>query len=516
MMATMRIGKAQRAKGKERRAGLRRLVLPLALSALLFAGSAPALAATPCIKHAFVSGKADAADATIVRASDWNACHTIDDASISAAKLSFDPATQAELDAVAAAKENPLTFNSPLSRSVNAISIGNAAADGSTKGAAGFLAADFDAASGIISLDYVNGQKATSSLAGFLAAADWVIFNAKESALTFSSPLTRSVNTIGCQLVSGSQAGCLSSTDWTTFNAKVATTRAINTTSPLSGGGDLSSDRTLSLLVNTDYLFTASQSIIRAGIGATSADGLVLQNTTDAAAGAQQWSPRLRWHGEGWKTDATAASQEVDWIAELQPVEGAANPSANLVFSTSINGGAFGVHLALTRNEMDGNIQQRLSFGSTNGTGIARDGSGELITFRNSTQTYHIGGALRGWADSSFEWANKSNDGSHLGGATSDLKLFRDVAGAMHQRNGTNAQKLRVANTFTSLSNMDYGGLEWVSNVAEIGAFTVGGTLRKVKLVGAGILTSATVLPTSDPAVSGQLWNNGGVVTVSP
>jgi hypothetical protein len=41
--------------------------------------------------------------------------------------------------------------------------------------------------------------------------------------------------------------GYLTSTDWTTFNNKVATTRSISTTAPLSGGGDLSANRTLSI-----------------------------------------------------------------------------------------------------------------------------------------------------------------------------------------------------------------------------------------------------------------------------
>ena len=41
--------------------------------------------------------------------------------------------------------------------------------------------------------------------------------------------------------------GALNSTDWTTFNNKVSTTRTISTTSPLSGGGDLSANRTLSI-----------------------------------------------------------------------------------------------------------------------------------------------------------------------------------------------------------------------------------------------------------------------------
>lgn len=46
--------------------------------------------------------------------------------------------------------------------------ITDAAADGSTKGKAAFTAADFDAASGVISIDYTNGQKASTTQAGFL------------------------------------------------------------------------------------------------------------------------------------------------------------------------------------------------------------------------------------------------------------------------------------------------------------------------------------------------------------
>lgn len=46
--------------------------------------------------------------------------------------------------------------------------IGDAAADGSTKGVATFTAADFNATTGNISIDYTNGQKATTAQAGFL------------------------------------------------------------------------------------------------------------------------------------------------------------------------------------------------------------------------------------------------------------------------------------------------------------------------------------------------------------
>src|SRR3989337_1926093 len=81
--------------------------------------------------------------------------------------------------------------------------------------------------------------------------------------------------------------------------------------------------------------------IRRPAIGATSTEGLVLINPTAAAAGAQQISPRLRWTGHGWKTNATAGDQVVDWIAELVPVQGAANPQARLDFNYQINGGGY-------------------------------------------------------------------------------------------------------------------------------------------------------------------------------
>jgi hypothetical protein len=78
-------------------------------------------------------------------------------------------------------KENVLTFSGPLSRSVDTISITDADADGSTKGVATFTATDFDTSSGLVSLDYTNGQAASGSVNGFLSSTDWSTFNSKVS-----------------------------------------------------------------------------------------------------------------------------------------------------------------------------------------------------------------------------------------------------------------------------------------------------------------------------------------------
>jgi endosialidase-like protein len=83
-------------------------------------------------------------------------------------------------------------------------------------------------------------------------------------------------------------------------------------------------------------------------IGTTSTDGVILQNPTAATSTVNQWSPRVHWTAQGWKTTSTAGSQAVDMIQELQPVTGAANPSGNLVWSSSVNGGTYSGLMTLT------------------------------------------------------------------------------------------------------------------------------------------------------------------------
>ncbi len=70
----------------------------------------------------------------------------------------------------------------------------------------------------------------------------------------------------------------------------------------------------------TTPVITTSATMNNLAIGAVSTDGFVIQNTTAAALGAQQWSPRLHFSGRGWNSAASASVTD-DWIAELQPVQ---------------------------------------------------------------------------------------------------------------------------------------------------------------------------------------------------
>lgn len=129
-----------------------------------------------------------------------------------------------------------------------------------------------------------------------------------------------------------------------TFNNSITIAGTDSTTMTFPGTSD-----TLAGL-GTVETFTAIQTILKAGIGTTSTDGLVLSNATAAAAGSQQWSPRTRWSGAGWKTTATAASQTVDWIAEVQPIQAATNPSSAWVLSSQVNGGGYTPQLQIQSN----------------------------------------------------------------------------------------------------------------------------------------------------------------------
>ena len=82
----------------------------------------------------------------------------------------------------------------------------------------------------------------------------------------------------------------------------------------------------------------------RDGIGAVSTDaalGYESQNEDVASAGAQQFSPMSVWEGQGWKTDATAASRNVKFGQQVIPVEGAANPTGGLHWFSEINDAGF-------------------------------------------------------------------------------------------------------------------------------------------------------------------------------
>ena len=206
----------------------------------------------------------------------------------------------------------------------------------------------------------------------------------------------------------------------------LAVTGTVAFSSTLSIGGALTGVTTLA---------QSAAHTITESIGATSTDGLVLTNTTAASVGAQQWSPRIRLTGQGWKTASTAASQEVDWIIENQPQQGTAAGS-QLVFSSAVpafNSGAYVNQLTLYSSSASGNapvysvgvkygIQAAYSYVTgANGNNIfSFGGSGTnyfgLCAVGNDTAAlgYNSQGAGQGSFVSVFQWGDTTAYGVNI------------------------------------------------------------------------------------------------------
>lgn len=119
------------------------------------------------------------------------------------------------------------------------LSLTNAAADGTTKGIAAFTAAEFNASSGVISLDYTNAQAADATHKGFVTSADWITFNAK-----LSNPMTTAgdlivggVSGAGARLAKGSDGKVLSMVSGSVAWADASLTNPMTTAGDLIVGG---------------------------------------------------------------------------------------------------------------------------------------------------------------------------------------------------------------------------------------------------------------------------------------
>lgn len=235
-------------------------------------------------------------------------------------------------------------------------------------------------------------------------------------------------SSLTCTNCTGTAAGLTAGTVTTNANLTGDVTSSGNATTLATVNSNVGSFTNSSITVNgkglitaassgaagavlTANSFTDAQTVTKAAIGATSTDGVIIQNTTAAAAGAQQWSPRLRLTGQGWKTTATAASQSTDWIVENQPVQGTSAPTSNLVFSNSIGGGAYAAKATLQSNAalvlaQPSAGEAGYKFASST-AGIGNIGNRLYVT-----GDYLIGATPMQTASGFFAWGNSETTGS--------------------------------------------------------------------------------------------------------
>jgi hypothetical protein len=147
---------------------------------------------------------------------------------------------------------------------------------------------------------------------------------------------------------------------------------------------------------------------------------------------------------------------------------------------------------------------------STGAKSVSTDVSGRAIQIGSN-----LGGGIGGIgvaANYSIIWSSVTGGAADINIAgNGDLFLTRDAADTLAQRNGVNAQALRLYNTFTDASNYERGKIEWASNVLRIGTEKAGtGTARALELQTDGA-TRLTIGTTGGLTTSSNIFVSGDV-----
>lgn len=125
-------------------------------------------------------------------------------------------------------------------------------------------------------------------------------------------------------------------------------------------------------IIGSNGGFTLSKSIL-----ANSYDyALLIENPTNATNNNQRYSPFIRFRGRGWKTDATAGSQTIDFRIGVIPTQGTANPTVALFIGCDVNGAGY---------------TDRLTIGSSGNVST----SGQFIGALSQDATSTITGSIR-------------------------------------------------------------------------------------------------------------------------
>jgi hypothetical protein len=287
-------------------------------------------------------------------------------------------------------------------------------------------------------------------------------------------------------------------------------------------------------LLATANAFTAAQSITAGTNSATPAAGLTVQNTTAATAGTQSASPYTVWTGYGWKTTATAGSQDCNYRAYVLPVQGSANPTANWVLQRSINGESFADAMTIsgaynnvdTTLTLNGRFGTALSLGTNGQYGTLSLNSGGFLISNGGTENFFINGSgpIVG-SNQYYAWTSAS--GNPRG--TADTWIGRKAAASVQlgqDAAGVTNQLLTAANRITSDgvgANLTIaagngrgaaGGSLILSTFTTAGAGTAGTQTARITIDTAGVAlhSNCDSAPAGTPSGGGYLYAEAGAL----
>lgn len=204
------------------------------------------------------------------------------------------------------------------------------------------------------------------------------------------------------------------------------------------------------------------------GTTLTNGAGLWLANTTAASSGNQQISPLLVLEGQGWKTNATAASQSVKTATYVLPIQQAANPFLRHVIAGSINGGAY---YNMAYFESDGTANNTgLNFGLLT---ISNVGTSALSTFTGNR--YINFQTNNGPAGANYEYTFTGRTGSLSGAGGGTLSV--GLASAYTQSSGSVGYTTALFNPSINVTSTYTGLVKGLSVQPSVTALASGATL---------------------------------------
>ena len=263
---------------------------------------------------------------------------------------------------------------------------------------------------------------------------------------------------------------------------------ADNTVTALTAANFLTAIGAAGLTTNA---FTGAQTVTLAALGTTPTAGLSFINSTAAAAGAQQVSPSLIWEGKGWKTDATAASQSVNFRAYVLTVQGASAPTGHLTFDASINGGAYSTLRTVIPSDSNG----VRCYSGVNWMGIESSNGYDLRVMHNA-----------GLMATFNNVGNLNVTSLSLSGISF---LYQLGANTLAQLSGTNAQTFYVCGTYTNSSNYVRASLAATSTSVTLAAETAGTGADDIDLTftpsGTGVMKFGTHAGLAAETVTGYI-----------
>jgi hypothetical protein len=193
--------------------------------------------------------------------------------------------------------------------------------------------------------------------------------------------------------------------------------------------------------------FGTQLNVQKNAIGNTPTDGLNLANVTAAAAGAQQYSTAIRFTGQGWKTNATAASQACDFRIYNQPVQGSSVPTLNALFDFSVNGAAFTTRFTFSSLGVFSNDGQINCGGNITNSGS----SGKVICGSSGSFQVNTKSLIKSSSDGLIELSNAGGtDFTRLnfGGTTSSFPALTRAAAVLEVKLADNSARAQLyANT---------------------------------------------------------------------